>query len=155
MFTIREGIESDLDDALRLIKELAVYEREPDAVVTTVETMAVDGFGENPVFGFFVAESEGRIVGISLYYDRYSTWRGRRLYLEDLIVTESYRGRGIGKALFDRTVEKAKAEGYCGMVWQCLDWNEPAIDFYKKYEAKIEKEWLNCSLEQNQLDLKR
>lgn len=155
MLTIRQGTEDDLADALRLIKELAVYEKEPDAVVTTIETMAADGFGEKPVYGFFLAQLDGQTVGLSLYYDRYSTWRGRCLYLEDLIVTESHRGQGIGTALFDRMVEKAKSDGYRAMSWQCLDWNEPAIEFYKKYGTKIEENWLSCNLEKNQLDLER
>ena len=153
MLEIRQGTENDLPDAFRLIQELAVYEKEPEAVVTTVESMQVDGFGDNPVFGFFVAEFNDEIVGLSLYYDRYSTWRGRCLYLEDLIVTESCRGKGIGKALFDRTVKKAKDDGYQGMSWQVLDWNEPAIGFYKSYGAKIEEQWLNCRLEKEQTDL--
>lgn len=152
VLTIRQGIENDLADALRLIKELAVFEEEPDAVVTTVDSMRTDGFGDQPVFGFFVAEVNGEIVGLSLYYDRYSTWRGRCLYLEDLIVTENFRGQGIGKALFDRTVQKAREDGYQGISWQVLDWNDPAIKFYETYGAKIEHQWLNCRLEKNQLD---
>ena len=98
---IRQGTEADLDDALRLIIELAVYEKEPDAVEATVESMREDGFGANSVFGFFVAELDGQIVGVSIYYYRYSTWKGKRLYLEDLVVTESCRGKGVGTALFE------------------------------------------------------
>ena len=151
MFTIRDGRKDDLARVLELIVELAVYEKEPDAVKTTVESMEKDGFGENSIFGFFVAEVESQIVGISLFYDRYSTWRGRCLYLEDLIVTEPFRGKGIGKALFDRTVQKAKSDGYRGMMWQVLDWNEPAIEFYKKYEADLDSQWVNCILSGDQL----
>jgi len=151
-FKIRKGSEADLPAIWQLIKELAIYEREPDAVVTTVETMRIDGFGPNPVFGFFVAEVDGVIVGMSLFYDRYSTWRGRFLYLEDFIVTEDRRGSGIGKALFDRTVQQARDEGYRGMCWQVLDWNEPAINFYKKYDAEIEDGWLNVRLDASQLN---
>ena len=145
MFRIRPGTEADLPDALRLIVELAVFEREPDAVVTTVESMREDGFGADPVFGFFVAEVNNEVVGISLFYDRYSTWRGKCLYLEDLIVNQKHRGGGIGKALFEQTLKKAREDGYRGMSWQVLDWNEPAIDFYNMYNAKIEDGWLNCS----------
>ena len=150
-FTIREGTESDLPEVWALIKELAIYEREPEAVVTTVESMRVDGFGENAVYGFFVAERDDKIVGMSLFYDRYSTWRGRCLYLEDFVVTQECRRTGIGKALFDRTVRKAREEGYRGMTWQVLDWNEPALKFYAKYQSKIEDGWLNGSLSQAQL----
>lgn len=146
---IREGKKEDLPRVLELIKELATYEKAPDAVTNTVEMMEKDGFGENPVFGFFVAEDKVKgIVGISIYYYRYSTWKGRRLYLEDIVVTESERGGGIGKLLFDRTIQKGKEEGCSGMVWQVLDWNEPAINFYKKYyNATLDPEWINCSIE--------
>lgn len=151
MLTIRAGKQADLPAALRLIVELAVYEKEPDAVRTTLSTMTEDGFGENPVFGFFVAEVDSQIVGISLYYDRYSTWRGRMLYLEDLIVTESFRGKGVGKALLDRTIQKAKQDGYRGMMWQVLDWNEPAIEFYRRYGTNLDSQWINCVLSHDQL----
>jgi len=150
-FEIRAGTEPDLPAVWQLIKELAIYEREPEAVVTTVETMRADGFGSDPVFSFFVAEVENEVVGIALFYDRYSTWRGRCLYLEDFVVTDQYRGCGIGRALFDRTVQKARDEGYRGMSWQVLDWNEPAINFYKKHQTNIEDGWLNCGLSFEQL----
>lgn len=104
------------------------------------------GFGEQPVWGAFVAERDGRIIGLALYYIRYSTWKGRRLYLEDLIVTEEARGMGIGKLLLDSTVAYAKEKGYSGMMWQVLDWNAPAIEFYKKYNADFDSEWVNVSL---------
>lgn len=146
---IREGKKEDLPRVLELIKELAAYEKAPDAVTNTVEMMEKDGFGENPVFGLFVAEDEKMgIVGISIYYYRYSTWKGKRLYLEDIVVTESQRGMGVGKLLFDRTIQKGKDERCSGMVWQVLDWNEPAINFYKKYyNATLDPEWINCSIE--------
>ncbi len=149
--SIRPGEKEDIEPALKLIKELAHYERAPDEVITTVEQMTRDGFGPSPIFGFFVAERAGRIVGISLYYWRYSTWKGKRLYLEDIIVTESERRRGAGKLLFDRTMKLAVDEGCTGMMWQVLEWNEPAINFYKKYGAKLDNEWTNCSLERDQL----
>ena len=147
MIEIRPGTRHDLPQILKLIVELAVFEKEPNAVKTTVESMAEDGFGENPVFGFLVAADGDKIVGMSLFYDRYSTWRGRCLYLEDLIVTESYRGQGIGKMLLDRTIEKAKTEGYRGMSWQVLEWNEPAINFYKKYNTQFDGKWVNCMID--------
>ena len=124
---IREGKKSDLPRVLELIKELALYEKAPDEVINTVEMMENDGFGEKPVYGFYVAEENQSIIGLSLYYWRYSTWKGKRLYLEDIIVTEAERGRGIGKLLFDITMQKAVDENCTGMMWQVLDWNTPAL----------------------------
>ena len=149
--TIRRGRKEDIPRTLELIKELALYERAPQEVTNTVELMEHDGFGANPIYGFFVAEQDGVIIGISLYYWRYSTWKGKRLYLEDIIVTESERGKGAGKLLFDRTMQHALDEGCTGMMWQVLDWNEPAINFYRKYGAKLDDEWTNCSLERDQI----
>ena len=144
--TIRTGVKQDLPQVLELVKELALYERAPHEVTNTVERMERDGFGPNPIYGLFVAENEKGIVGISIYYWRYSTWKGKRLYLEDIIVTEKERGNGIGKLLFDRTMQHALDEACTGMLWQVLDWNEPAINFYKKYNASFDGEWLNGSL---------
>jgi len=149
---IREGKIEDLPRVLELIKELAEYEHALHEVTNTVEQMKHDGFGPKPIFGFFVAENERGIVGLSLYYWRYSTWKAKRLYLEDLIVSESERGSGIGKLLFDRTIKKAIEENCSGMMWQVLEWNEPAINFYKKYNAKLDDEWTNCSLERSELE---
>jgi GNAT superfamily N-acetyltransferase len=114
--------------------------------------MEEDGFGNNPIFGFFVAEQNNKIVGLSLYYYRYSTWKGKRLYLEDIIVTEKERGNGLGKLLFERTMQFSLEENCTGMMWQVLDWNEPAINFYKKYNSKFDGEWLNAHLEKNQIE---
>ena len=149
---IREGKREDIPAVLELIKELAVFEKAGDQVDTTVESMLKDGFGENPIFEFFVAEDDGKVVGVSLYYFRYSTWKGKRLYLEDLIVTESHRKKGLGKALFERTGKKAFEENCSGMVWQVLDWNQEAIDFYKSYGADLDNEWINCSIESTKFD---
>lgn len=149
---IREGKKSDLPRALELIKELAEYEKAPQEVINTVELMERDGFGMHPIYGFFVAEKESSIVGLSLYYWRYSTWKGKRLYLEDIIVTEKERGAGIGKLLFDRTMRHALDSDCSGMMWQVLDWNEPAINFYKKHGANFDDEWINCSLERSQIE---
>jgi GNAT superfamily N-acetyltransferase len=149
--TIRQGKKEDLPRVLELVKELATYERAPQEVTNTVSLMEEDGFGPHPVYGFFVAENSTAIVGLSLYYWRYSTWKGRRLYLEDIIVTESERGKGIGKLLFDRTMEKTLEENCTGMMWQVLEWNEPAINFYKKYGARLDDEWTNCHLEAHQI----
>jgi GNAT superfamily N-acetyltransferase len=148
---IRKGEKKDLPGVLRLVKELAEYERAPQEVTNTVERMEREGFGPNPVYGFFVAENENRIVGLSLYYYRYSTWKGKRLYLEDIIVTEEERGKGIGKLLFDKTLKKTVEDDCSGMTWQVLEWNEPAFNFYKKYRAKRDGEWVNCSLEENEI----
>lgn len=146
-FTIRAGRKEDLPRVLELVRELAVYERAPDEVTNTVAMMEEDGFGPNPVYGMYVAVRNDIIVGISIYYYRYSTWKGRRLYLEDIIVTETERGKGIGKALFNRTLEHALQSGCTGITWQVLDWNEPAINFYKKYGAKFDASWVNCNIE--------
>ena len=144
---IRKGTADDLPVALALIKELAVFEKAPEEVTNTLEMMMKDGFGDHPVYDFIVAEEDEVICGMSLYYWRYSTWKGRRLYLEDLIVTESKRGLGIGKALFEKTIEIGREAGATGMMWQVLDWNEPAINFYRKYETRLDEEWINCNLE--------
>lgn len=148
---VRKGTKADLPRTLELIKELAEYEKAPLEVSNTLAMMEEDGFGQNPIFGFFVAENARGIVGISVYYYRYSTWKGKRLYLEDIIVTESERGSGLGKLLFDRTMQQCLDDGCTGMMWQVLDWNEPAINFYKKYNAKMDYEWVNCHLETNQI----
>lgn len=146
-YILRTATENDCEQMLELIKELAVYEKEPDAVTVSLEHFRESGFGANPVWGAFVVELEGKLVGMSLFYVRYSTWKGQRLYLEDLIVTESHRGEGLGKLLFEKTIEYGKERGYSGMLWQVLDWNEPAIKFYKKYKANFDGEWLNTSIE--------
>lgn len=154
---IRAGRKDDLPRVLELIKELAEYERAADQVINTVAMLEKDGFGPQPIYGFFVAEDPTnagqahKIIGLSLYYWRYSTWKGKRLWLEDIIVTQAERGRGIGKLLFDRTMQHTLDENCSGMMWQVLDWNEPAINFYKKYGSKISGEWHNCVLEADQI----
>ncbi len=147
MANIRTGNPEDLPRLFELIKELAIYENGLHEVENTVEMMEDDGFGEHSVFRFLVAEREQRILGASIYYYRYSTWKGKRLYLEDLIVTEESRGKGIGKLLLDATIEKARETGCTGLMWQVLDWNEPAIEFYKKYNTRFDGGWLNCHLD--------
>jgi GNAT superfamily N-acetyltransferase len=142
---VRKAVKEDCADMMELIHELAVYEKEPDAVTVSFEHFVESGFSENPVWFAFVAEADGKVVGFALYYIRYSTWKGQRLYLEDFLVSEKMRGKGIGKLLFDTLIEECKAKKYSGLVWQVLDWNEPAINFYKKYpEVVIDKGWLNC-----------
>ncbi len=144
---IRPGTPADLPAALALIQELAVYERAPDAVVTTVETMTRDGFGPNRIFEFLVAETPvGGIVGLALYFPAYSTWKGRMLYLEDLIVTEAARGEGLGLRLFEAVVAEARRQNAKRVRWQVLDWNAPAIRFYERLGASLDPEWLNATL---------
>lgn len=148
---IRIAEEKDCERLLELIQELAVYEKAPEEVTVTLEEFKDAGFDLNPVWTAFVYEENNVIHGFALFYIRYSTWKGRRLYLEDFIVTEKQRGRGIGKALFERVIQEAKEKGYQGMVWQVLDWNEPALNFYRKYAAETESGWLNASLSRDQI----
>lgn len=150
--TIRLGKKEDLPRVLELVKELAEFERAPDEVINTVTLMEQDGFGAQPIYGFFVAEKNNVIVGLSLYYYRYSTWKGKRIYLEDIIVTEKERGKGIGKLLFERTLQKTLEDNCSGMTWQALDWNEPALNFYRKYNAKLNNEWVTCTLESGKIN---
>lgn len=153
MYIVRRGKKEDLPQVFALIQELALYEKAPDEVTNTVQMMEKDGFGPSPVFGFFVVEKEGdgAIIGTAIYYYRYSTWKGKRLYLEDYIITASERGNGAGKLLFEAVLAKSLEEDCTGMMWQVLDWNEPAIKFYKKYGARFEEEWLNCDLQAEEI----
>jgi len=150
--TLRVAKKEDCPRILELIIELAVFEREPQEVTVTLEEMQEAGFGEKPVWKAYVAEWEGFIVGFALYYIRYSTWKGSRLYLEDLLVTEAWRGKKIGKLLFEKMIVEASELGLNGMTWQVLDWNEPAIQFYKKYGSAIGTGWLNGSLTKEQIN---
>jgi GNAT superfamily N-acetyltransferase len=149
--TIRKGKKEDLQVLLNLIFELAEFEKAPDAVTNTVKDMERDGFGDKPAFEFFVAEIENKIVGIALYFIKYSTWKGIGIYLDDLIVTEKHRGKNIGKDLFQKVIDEAKKINAKQMHWQVLDWNTPAIEFYKKYEASVDGEWLDCKLSEEQI----
>jgi GNAT superfamily N-acetyltransferase len=144
--SIRKGIKSDLPAVLELIRELAIYEKAEGEVIVTVKTLEDDGFGPHPYFHFFVAEMDSKIVGLALYYIKYSTWKGKCVFLEDLIVTSSYRKHGIGKKLFNEVVKTAKEMHAERMEWQVLDWNEPAIDFYKSFDTHFAPEWVNCKL---------
>ena len=146
---IRRAEQKDCSRLLELITELAIYEKAPQEVTVSLDHFIESGFGKNPVWWAFVAEADGIVLGFALYYIRYSTWKGQRMYLEDLLVTETARGNGIGKLLMDQLIIEAKEKNYVGIVWQVLDWNEPAIDFYKKYQTKFDAEWLNCSIELN------
>jgi GNAT superfamily N-acetyltransferase len=144
---IRKGTKEDIPDLLKLIRELARYEKAEHEVSNTPEMMLKDGFGDSPVFGSYVAEADGVIAGLSVYYYRYSTWKGKRIYLEDIIVTESHRGKGIGKLLFEEVMATVLREQCTGMMWQVLDWNEPAINFYKRFNTRFDGEWINCHLD--------
>ncbi len=156
--TIRKAVKEDCPGLLELVRELANYERAPDEVTVTLEHFVESGFGKNPVWWTFVAtslsfgerepgsERKEIIVGFALYYIRYSTWKGQAMYLEDILITNEMRGKGIGKLLFDRLIEEAKEKKFNRIIWQVLDWNEPAINFYKKYNADIDSGWLNCSI---------
>lgn len=149
--TIRIAQADDCPRILELINELALYEKAPEEVTVDLNHFIQAGFGENPVWKAFVAEVDEQIAGFALYYTRYSTWKGCRLYLEDFIVTAEMRGKGIGKVLFEKVIEEAKNEKYKGMVWQVLDWNQPAINFYNKYKANLESGWLNAALSEEQI----
>ncbi|MDF2447839.1 MAG: N-acetyltransferase [Bacteroidota bacterium] len=152
MICIRKGTKADISAALQLVKELAVYEKAPDEVEVTVDEMTNWGFGSDKQFDFFVALENEVIVGLALYYFKYSTWKGKCLFLEDIIVTEPKRGKGIGKLLFDQVVQVSKELKVRRMEWQVLNWNTPAIEFYKKYDATLDEEWVNCKLTDRQLE---
>ena len=151
MLLVRNGRKDDLPRVIELIRELAEFERSLYEVTNSISAMEEDGFGAAPVFGFFVAEENGYIYGLALYYYRYSTWKGRRLYLEDIVVTESQRGKGMGKLLFEAIMKKALEENCTGMMWQVLDWNDSAIEFYKRYNTRFDEVWINCHLESEQI----
>ena len=138
---IRKATKNDMPSVLELIQELATFEKEPDAVLVTVDDLVRDGFSENPLFQCFVAEVENEIIGMALYYYRYSTWKGKTIHLEDLIVKESKRGTGAGFALYKEIIKKGKAENVRRIEWNVLDWNTPAIDFYEKSGAKVLGDW--------------
>lgn len=145
---IREARRADCPQMFALVKELAAFERAADEVSLSLEAFTESGFGKEPVWWAFVAEDDrDQIVGMALYYIRFSTWKGKRMYLEDIIVTQASRGQGIGKRLFERCIQEAQTRGYSGMTWQVLDWNERAIRFYEKYGARISGEWLTCQLD--------
>jgi Sortase and related acyltransferases len=144
---IRRVRRSDCPRILELIKELAAYEKAPQEVTIALGHLEESGFGSNPVWWGFVAEVKGVVYGMAIYYIRFSTWKGQRMYLEDIYVTEEMRGEGLGRLLFDQLIVEAREKEFKGIVWQVLDWNTPAIDFYKKYHASFDPEWINCSLD--------
>lgn len=150
---IRNAIAADMPEVWGLIKELAIYEQAPEQVVTTPEQMVSDGFGERPLFRCLVAETEdSKIVGIALYYFGYSTWKGKMLYLDDLVVSESYRRQNIGEKLLSQLMHIAKTENVQQMRWHVLDWNIPAIRFYEKIGAELDGEWITCKMNYTQIN---
>ncbi|HQW11000.1 MAG TPA: GNAT family N-acetyltransferase [Saprospiraceae bacterium] len=144
---IRTAVKSDCPQLMKLIRELAEFERAADQVTVTPQQFEESGFGDNPVWWAFVAEVDEKIVGMALYYVRYSTWKGRRLYLEDIIVTQEMRGHKIGSQLMEVIINEAKVGDYTGLMWQALDWNQPAIEFYISLGAKADSEWINFQMD--------
>ena len=149
--TLRRATKDDCPRLMELVQELADFEKAPHEVSVTLPEFEEAGFGISPVWKAIVAEYDGAVQGFSLYYTRFSTWKGCRLYLEDFLVTEKYRGLGIGKKLFEATLIEASKPPFHGMVWQVLDWNEPAIEFYRKYNASLDPEWINAALSKEQV----
>lgn len=149
---IRPGTAEDMPEVLRLITELAIFEREPDAVVLTVDDLVRDGFGSDPLFHTYVAETDNRISGMALFYFRYSTWKGKTIHLEDLIVTEQARGTGVGLALYAKIIERGKAENVRRIEWNVLDWNTRAVDFYARSGAKILSDWRVVHMDENGIE---
>ncbi len=145
-FNIRRAVREDCPAMMGLVNELAAYERAPEEVTVDLAHFMDSGFGERPVWWAFVAEVDGLVVGFALYYIRYSTWKGQRMYLEDLYIKPDYRRMGIGDGFMQVLIEEAKERNFAGIVWQVLDWNELAIGFYKKYPTSFDGEWVNCAL---------
>jgi GNAT superfamily N-acetyltransferase len=143
---IRKAIATDIPAVHALIRELAEYEQAPEEVIVTEHDMLNDGFGSNPLYTCYVAEDHNEIIGMALYYIKYSTWKGPCVFLEDIIVTQSRRKEGLGKLLFDQVLSDCRKMNCKRMEWQVLDWNTPAIKFYEQYEPEVLKEWLNYRL---------
>lgn len=150
-YHIREGKIEDCPEILSLIKELADFEKAPHEMELSLEELEKDGFGKNPAYDVFVAEENGKVLGMALFYEKYSTWKGRSIYLEDLIVSQNHRKRGIGKKLFMAVMQEAKNRNSGRMEWQVLDWNQGAIKFYEKHGAELDAEWINCKFRRDKL----
>ncbi|MCC6370111.1 MAG: GNAT family N-acetyltransferase [Bacteroidia bacterium] len=148
---LRKGLKKDIPGALKLVKELAVFEKAPKEVEVTVEEMTNWGFGKNKLFGFYVLENKGAIIGMALYYYKYSTWKGKCLFLEDIVITQKERNKGYGKLLFNKMLELAKKQKVRRLEWQVLEWNANAIAFYSNYKTEFDNEWVNCKLRYKQL----
>ena len=152
MLHIRKGTPNDMPAVLDLITELAIFEKEPNAVVITAEDLVRDGFSENPLFHTFVAEVDNQIIGIALYYYRFSTWKGKTIHLEDLIVKENSRGTGAGFALYSEIIKQGKKDNVRRIEWNVLDWNTPAIEFYEKSGAKVLTDWRVVHMDENGIE---
>ncbi len=152
MLQIRKGIPNDMSAVLDLITELAIFEKEPDAVVITTEDLVRDGFSENPLFYTFVAEVNNEIIGVALYYYRFSTWKGKTIHLEDLIVKENSRGTGAGFALYSEIIKQGKKDNVRRIEWNVLDWNTPAIEFYEKSGAKVLNDWRVAQMDEKGIE---
>ncbi|MBC5835850.1 GNAT family N-acetyltransferase [Flavobacterium sp. F372] len=152
MLHIRKGTPNDMPAVLDLITELAIFEKEPNAVVITAEDLVRDGFSENPLFHTFVAEVDNQIIGIALYYYRFSTWKGKTIHLEDLIVKENSRGTGAGFALYSEIIKQGKKDNVRRIEWNVLDWNTPAIEFYEKSGAKVLNDWRVVQMDENGME---
>ena len=146
MIELRRAIAKDIPGILELVKALAEFEKAPEEVTASVQDYLENGFVENPIFFTFLVHVDGQLAGFALWYYRFSTWKGKRLYLEDLFVKDEYRGKGIGKKLIEACIEEAKSANCTGMMWQVLDWNTPAIEFYKRYHAQFDNGWINVNL---------
>lgn len=143
---LRKAEKSDLPEVLSMIQELALYEKAPQEVTVTLAELEKDGYGHKPLFEILLACSQDEILGMAFYFFSYSTWKGRCIYLEDIIVKEPYRGQQIGYRLFEAVIDKCKEYGARRMQWQVLEWNEPAINFYRKFNANLDPEWVNGKL---------
>ncbi|MFM7020529.1 MAG: N-acetyltransferase family protein [Aquirufa sp.] len=146
MIELRRAMKEDIPSILELVNSLALFEKAPNEVTATVQDYIENGFGDNPIFFSYLAYDEGQLAGFALWYFRFSTWKGKRFYLEDLYVKDEFRGKGIGQKLIEACIEEAKLTKCTGMMWQVLDWNTPAIEFYKKYNAQFDGEWINVNL---------
>ncbi len=152
MIEIRKATKQDVPDILGLIKELAEFEKAPNEVIVTEESLLNDGFSDQPLFYTLVGEVDGEIIGMALFFYKYSTWKGKVMHLEDLIVKQSERGKGYGKVLLNEIITVAKKENLKRIDWQVLDWNAPAVKFYESIGAEIQKEWWNCRLDKQNLE---
>ena len=149
---IRKGEEKDIPAVLELIRELALFEKAPQEVTNTETDMKADGFSDNPAFMMQVAETDQKVVGMAIYFIKYSTWKGKGVYLDDIVVNEKFRRLGIGKLLLNAVIVHSHELGAKQLHWQVLDWNESAIEFYKRYNASFDNEWINCKLNEYQLE---
>ena len=149
---IRKAVRLDVPQIFDLITELAIFEKASHEVSNSPEQLLKDGFGENPLFGCYVALNHEKIIGMAIYYFRYSTWKGKRLYLEDIIVTENFRGHQVGTHLMKAVLDESLKTNCSGVIWQVLDWNTPAIEFYKKYNPVFDSEWINVSMGREEVE---